>query len=99
MELLCCETQADFPVISRSDRSLLDDDRVIANLLDSEMHFAIGKSYFDTFQNEIKPEMRRILITWMSEVSLPYLSFVICLQNGGIFLVWLFYRQIFEFRI
>lgn len=76
MELFCCENnQSDFAVVSQPDKMLLDDDRVITNLLDSETEFVLHGSYVNTVQTEITSDMRRILTTWMSEVCMSRVIF------------------------
>jgi len=67
-ELLCEELPAwDGLRRSFSDPVMLNDDRVLQNLLIIEDHCLPNAKYFD-FQPEIKPFMRRILTSWMLEV-------------------------------
>ena len=72
MELICTE----HPVLSSNDisckrafddPSLLNDDRVLQNLLATEDRY-LPNSYFKCVQTDVKPFMRKILATWMLEV-------------------------------
>ncbi|XP_037070632.1 G1/S-specific cyclin-D3-like [Pollicipes pollicipes] len=69
--LFCCETGVleTEPVCKAiRDPALINDRRVLANLLDAENSFLPSISYFKCVQKEIKPPMRRILAYWMVEV-------------------------------
>ena len=50
------------------DPVLLDDDRVLQNLLTIDERFLPSPSYFQ-FQKEIKQFMRKMVATWMYEVD------------------------------
>ncbi|KAK1153133.1 G1/S-specific cyclin-D2-like isoform X1 [Acipenser oxyrinchus oxyrinchus] len=50
------------------DPNLLDDDRVLLNLLSIEERFLPQCSYFKYVQKDIEPFMRRMVATWMLEV-------------------------------
>jgi hypothetical protein len=67
MELLCCERELE----SRAypDPVLLDDGRVLANLLKTEELYTANSSYFQCVQKDITPSMRKIVAEWMLEVS------------------------------
>ena len=70
--LFCCESGVfeQEPVCKAiRDPALLNDRRVLANLLDTEGRYMASCSYFKCVQNEIKLPMRRILAYWMVEVS------------------------------
>ena len=73
LSLLCEELPAAGPVwnggLRRSfaDPVMLNDDRVLQNLLAVEDRCLPSAKYFD-FQLEIEPFMRRILTSWMLEV-------------------------------
>ncbi|XP_037071241.1 G1/S-specific cyclin-D2-like [Pollicipes pollicipes] len=69
--LFCCEAGVlrPEPVCKAiRDPALLNDRRVLANLLDSESRYLPSCSYFKCVQNEVKLPMRRILAYWMVEV-------------------------------
>ena len=57
------------PVRAARDRSLLEDPRVLLQLLALEERYLPRTSYFKCVQKDIKPYMRRILADWMLEVS------------------------------
>lgn len=67
MELLCFEM--DTIIRARPDPTLLADDRVLQSLLDIEERFLPQYSYFKVVQKDIQPFMRRMVATWMLEVS------------------------------
>lgn len=66
MDLLCCEG----PRINHGyqDPVLLEDDRVLKNLLACEEKYLPSCCYFKIIQNEVEPYMRRMVATWMMEV-------------------------------
>lgn len=66
MDLLCCEG----PRINHgyADPVLLEDDRVLKNLLACEEKYLPSCCYFKIIQNEVEPYMRRMVATWMMEV-------------------------------
>ena len=67
-QLLCCE--GDRPAIRRAYRdSNLLNDRVLQALLRAEDKYLPAANYFKCVQREIAPYMRRIVATWMLEVS------------------------------
>lgn len=53
---------------SYKDPVLLNDDRVLNNLLTSEERYMPNGSYFKVVQKDIKPYMRKMVATWMLEV-------------------------------
>jgi len=67
---LLCEELPAWNGLRRSfaDPVMLSDDRVLENLLVVEDCCLLNAKYFN-FQPEIKPFMRRILTSWMLEVS------------------------------
>ena len=77
MELLCCEG----PRIryAYQDPVLLQDDRVLRNLLTCEDKYIPSCRYFNIVQKEIEPHMRRMVTTWMLEVNKYHtlISFII----------------------
>lgn len=67
-QLLCCE--ADRPLVRRAYRdSNLLTDRVLRALLRAEEKYLPAPNYFKCVQRELAPYMRRIVATWMLEVS------------------------------
>merc|ERR1711953_1169674 len=52
---------------SKEDPVLLEDSRVLNNLIDRQAEVK-SKDYFATIQTEIKPHMRKIVSDWMLEV-------------------------------
>lgn len=78
MNLLCMEEHhhhhqhqhqhSDCFIRASLDPVLLDDERVLRNLLDVEEKYAITASYFKCVQTDIKAHMRPMVATWMLEV-------------------------------
>lgn len=70
MDLLCVEqlNMTDSCVAER-DRVIFDDMRVLDNLLQLERVFMPPCNYFGTVQKDILPFMRKVVATWMMEVS------------------------------
>lgn len=66
MDLLCCETECECRAYA--DPALLNDERVLRNLLSEEERFAPSSSYFQCVQKELSPDMRRIVAEWLMEV-------------------------------
>jgi len=68
---LLCEELPVWDGVRRSfaDPMMLNDDRVLQNLLTVEEQCLPNAKYFE-FQPEIKPFMRRMLTSWMLEVIL-----------------------------
>lgn len=66
MELLCCEG----PRVryAYQDPVLLQDERVLRNLLTCEDKYIPSCRYFNIVQKEIEPHMRRMVTSWMLEV-------------------------------
>ena len=67
MDLLCSEV--DSIKRARVDPVLLKDGRVLQNLLATEERYLPSLSYFKCVQTDIQPYMRRMVATWMFEVS------------------------------
>lgn len=53
----------------RDDPAIFDDPRVIENILRLDAVYQPSASYFDDVQVDVRPPMRKILLSWMSEVS------------------------------
>jgi hypothetical protein len=68
MDLLCAERLADCRLAER-DRVIFEDMRVLQNLLDLETLYTPTCNYFGTVQKDIQPFMRKVVATWMLEVS------------------------------
>lgn len=68
MELACTEGYYTNTQKSYLDPNLIKDDRVLERLLKLEEHYMPGSDYFKIVQQEIKPFMRRLVVTWMFEV-------------------------------
>lgn len=68
MDLLCIEVECE--PRAYGDPVFLDDDRVLSNLLLSEDRYLLSSCYFKCLQTELKTYMRRIVASWMLEVSL-----------------------------
>lgn len=67
--LLCLESGRECR--AAVDPVLLEDDRVLQNLLGMEDRYLVNSKLFDCVQgNDITPEMRRTVAEWMLEVSL-----------------------------
>ena len=68
-QLLCCEVES----FRRAylDSNLLND-RVLHALLRAEDYYLPATNYFKCVQKEIAPYMRRIVSTWMLEVSFKF---------------------------
>lgn len=52
------------------DKNLIKDSRVLERLLKIEDHYIPKCDYFKIVQKEIKPFMRKLVVTWMFEVSI-----------------------------
>lgn len=66
MDLLCCETECECRAYP--DPVLLNDERVLQNLLKTEERYTPSCSYFECVQRELTPQMRKIVAEWMLEV-------------------------------
>ena len=63
---LCTDFQSDKNELRT--QSLLEDERVLKNLLSLEDYYRIQSNYFLYIQTEIKPWMRKVLASWMLDV-------------------------------
>lgn len=66
MDLYCCESSEN-EVKAYDDPTLLQD-RVLKNLLKTEDRYVIPYTSCLTVQQEVTPEMRKIVAEWMMEV-------------------------------
>lgn len=55
--------------VAGPDRALDRDPRIVLNLLTLERSHAIHTDYFQNVQIDIQPFMRKVVTTWMLEVS------------------------------
>lgn len=76
MNLYCAEEPSVEPVTvdqgktwSRTDHSLLKDSRVLRTMLETEGIYTVNCDYMSKVQNVITEENRKVLTSWMSEVS------------------------------
>lgn len=76
MDLACTENLEKFPT-ANNDRGIFGDNRVLQNMLKTEMLWMPNCDYFETVQRDIQPFMRKVVTTWMLEVSNFYLSILI----------------------
>jgi len=67
MDLFCIEINGEPKAYS--DPVFLDDERVLKNLMYTEERYTISSSYFKCLQTELKPYMRKVVASWMLEVS------------------------------
>jgi len=68
MELLCDEGCTLTYQKTFLDANLIQDERVLERLLKLEDHYIPRCDYFKILQKEIKPYMRKLVVTWMFEV-------------------------------
>lgn len=71
MDLACAET-SNKCIRAGKDRAIFRDERVITNLLKDEGFYVPNCDYFTEVQNDIQPFMRKVVTTWMLEVSLTF---------------------------
>ena len=67
MDLICIEFNAQ--PVAYNDPVFIDDERVLKNLLSNQIRYTISSSYFKCLQTDLKPFMRKIVASWMLEVS------------------------------
>lgn len=67
MDLFCCEPTSN-ENRAYADPNLLNDGRVLDNLLKAEEKHALNKPCL-SIQHEVTEEMRKIVAEWMMEVS------------------------------
>lgn len=68
MDLACTENLEKVST-AKIDRGIFGDNRVLQNMLKSEILSVPQSDYFETVQNDIQPFMRKVVTTWMLEVS------------------------------
>nr|CAD7415440.1 unnamed protein product [Timema cristinae] len=71
-DLLCWETNVECRAFV--DPVLLNDERVLQNLLSSEDRYSPSSSYFTRFQTDLTPQMREIVTEWMLEDNVKLLD-------------------------
>lgn len=70
MELFCTENLNTDRCTAGRDATMYSDGRVLANLIASEEKNGVPPvDYFVSVQSEIKPYMRKIVNSWMQDVS------------------------------
>lgn len=74
MDLKCLEVVCEIADnnFAENDKAISQDPRVIRNLLALERATIPHLDYFRIVQADLKPFMRKIVTTWMLEVSLIY---------------------------
>lgn len=73
MDLTCTESISS-AIFADKDPVIFNDFRVIENLLNDERFFVPENNYFEEFQTDIQPYMRKVVTTWMLEVSKTFLA-------------------------
>lgn len=68
MDLLCCESTS--KSVAQKDPALLHDDRVFKTMLESEKRCLPAGDYMTTVQSDLTPNLRKIVVDWMWEVSI-----------------------------
>lgn len=95
LSLVCCETDIGGKAQRAiADPVLLNDNRVLANLLATEDKYVPRTSYFNCVQTDIQSYMRKMVTEWMAEVcseqrmeeevfplSVNYLDRFLCLRD------------------
>ncbi len=66
----------------KQDPAIFEDPRVIENILQLNSKYQPSASYFDEMQCDVKPKMRKILLSWMLEVRLTVLFSSTLLCSG-----------------
>lgn len=67
MDLLCCEAGLEVEPRAYADPVLLNDDRVLLNMLGQEEKYTPTTPFFPCVQKDITPHMRSIVSSWMME--------------------------------
>lgn len=81
MDLYCCESSAN-EVKAYDDPTLLQD-RVLRNLLKTEDRYVLPYTSCFAVQQEVTPEMRKIVAEWMMEVRTPAQLIRIYIYNSN----------------
>lgn len=68
MSLACAESCLEGIKRAKKDPVLVEDERVLQNLLKLEDRYLPSTSYFECVQRDVKPYMRKVVATWMLEV-------------------------------
>lgn len=69
MDLMCAEKITQDSCYAMKDLNLLEDERVLEDLLTTEQVYVPHCNYFNNVQTEIEPFMRKIVTKWMLQVS------------------------------
>lgn len=67
--------------VAGPDRALDRDPRLLVNLLTLERAHALHTDYFQNVQIDIQPFMRKVVTTWMLEVSFNIIYYVINISS------------------
>ncbi|XP_026272813.1 G1/S-specific cyclin-D2-like [Frankliniella occidentalis] len=67
MDLLCCESGIETECRAYPDPALLNDDRVLLNMLGQEEKYTPTTAFFTCVQKDVTPQMRAIVSNWMLE--------------------------------
>ena len=73
MDLLCGEV--DTVKRAYEDPVLLEDDRVLHNLLTTEDKYLASPNYYKCVQTDIQPFMRKMVSNWMLQVRIVHCLF------------------------
>lgn len=74
MDLMCAEKLTQDSCYAMKDLNVLEDERVLQDLLNMEQVYVPDCDYFNNMQTDVKPYMRKIVTKWMLEVSRFYYS-------------------------
>lgn len=68
MDLMCTEKITQDSCYAMKDLNVLEDERVLRDLLELEEIYVPSCDYFKGFQSDVEPFMRKIVTKWMLEV-------------------------------
>lgn len=77
MDLLCCETGVEIECRAYADPVLLNDERVLLNMLGQEEKYTPSTPFFSCVQKDVTPQMRTIVSNWMLEVKASAVAILI----------------------
>lgn len=89
MNLMCTESQtASEDRCFAEDRTIFRDERAVKKLLETESQYVPGCDYMAHSHSNLQPFMRRVVATWMLDVSLLSSSlnikYVYCAVGGSL---------------